>query len=71
MGTEEGVSCSGGSVAVVQVLLGACGEQLCESFTTLLYTIISIAAVATFSYLIAVSSKLSLSQPVIFTFYAS
>lgn len=54
------------SVMVVLVLLGVCGEQLCELFTSFLYTVTSIATVTVFSYLIAVSSRLFLSQPVIF-----
>lgn len=66
LGTGKRVSCSGGSVMVL-ILPGVCGEQLYELF---LYTVISIAAVTVFSYLVALSSKLFLSQAVIFTFYA-
>lgn len=62
---------SGSSVVVVQVLLGACGEQSCKLFTSFLYIAVNIAAVPVFLYLIAVSSKLFLSQPVNFTFYTS
>lgn len=46
-GSGEGVSCIGGSVAVVQVFPGACVELSCDSCTPLF---ISIAAVTVFLF---------------------